>query len=177
MRHTSEFLFGIIDELEKQLLIKIKLLKWTNKKCKNFNIYNIVFFLIKKTTWRHHFFTPVYQKLDDMIYTSWDIECDRLKLVIMIHFLPFHHSPLKTKKIRTLKKWKINCWRYEAQQTEFFAIFDHFLPFYSTNSKNQNFQKMKKKTPGDIIILHKCTKNHDYMLYCSWYVVHDRCNC
>ena len=52
-----------------------------------------------------------------------------------------------------------------------------FLPFYSPNSpKNQNFEKMKK-TPGDIIILHKCTKNHDHMLYCSWDVVHDRCNC
>ena len=34
-----------------------------------------------------------------------------------------------------------------------------------------------KKTPGDIIILHKCTKNHDHMLYCSWDMVHDRCNC
>ena len=34
-----------------------------------------------------------------------------------------------------------------------------------------------KKTPGDIIILHKCTKIHDHMLYCSWHVVRDRCNC
>ena len=34
-----------------------------------------------------------------------------------------------------------------------------------------------KKTPGDIIILHKCTKNHYHMLYCSWDVVYDRCNC
>ena len=36
-------------ELEKQLFIK-KLLKWDNKKCKNFNIYNLVFFLKKKNT-------------------------------------------------------------------------------------------------------------------------------
>ena len=34
-----------------------------------------------------------------------------------------------------------------------------------------------KKTPGDIIIPHKCTKNHDHMLYCSWNMAHDRCNC
>ena len=34
-----------------------------------------------------------------------------------------------------------------------------------------------KKTPGDIIILHKCTKNHDYMLHCSWDMVCDQCNC
>ena len=36
------FLLVFIDEPEKQLLKK--LLKWANKKCKNFNIYNIVFF-------------------------------------------------------------------------------------------------------------------------------------
>ena len=33
-----------------------------------------------------------------------------------------------------------------------------------------------KKTAGDLIILHKCTKNHDHVLYCSWDMVHDRCN-
>ena len=60
-------------------------------------------------------------------------------------------------------------------------IFCHFGPFfctfYLTNSpKNQNFEKLKK-TPGDIIILHKCAKNHDHMLYCSWDMVCDRCNC
>ena len=42
-----------------------------------------------------------------------------------------------------------------------------FLPFYLPNNpKNQNFEKMKT-THGDIIILHKCTKNHDQILYCS----------
>ena len=25
-----------------------------------------------------------------------------------------------------------------------------------------------KKTPGDMIILHACNKNHDHMLCCSW---------
>ena len=34
-----------------------------------------------------------------------------------------------------------------------------------------------KRAPGDIIILHKCTKNHDHMLYCSSDMVCDRCNC
>ena len=47
--------------------------------------------------------------------------------------------------------------------------FGLFLPFYSPNSlKNQNEkknEKKKKKAPGDIIILHKCTKSHDHMLY------------
>ena len=53
----------------------------------------------------------------------------------------------------------------------------HFLPFYSPNSpKNQNFEKMKK-TPGDIIILHMCTKNYDQMMYSSRDIVRERCNC
>ena len=96
-----------------------------------------------------------------------------------------------------LKKWK-NVWkyhyftnvywklssddvlfqRYGAWQMQFlFFILDYFLPFYSPNSpKNQNFEKMKKM-PGNIIILHKCTKNYDEMMYGSWDMVHDRCNC
>ena len=32
---------AFIDELEKQLFVK-KLLKWANKKRKNFNVYNVV---------------------------------------------------------------------------------------------------------------------------------------
>ena len=34
-----------------------------------------------------------------------------------------------------------------------------------------------KKSPGDIISLHKCTKNYDQMMHSSWDMVHDRCNC
>ena len=67
--------------------------------------------------------------------------------------------------------------RYGAWWTEFFVILDHFLLFYPPkNLKNQNFEKMKKN-PDDIIILQKCTKNHDHiMLYCSWDVAHDGCD-
>ena len=57
-----------------------------------------------------------------------------------------------------------------------FFILGHFLPFYSTNNlKNQNFGKMKK-TSGHIMILHKCTKNHDHMLCCSWDIARDGCD-
>ena len=57
-----------------------------------------------------------------------------------------------------------------------FVSFLCFLPFYPTNNpKNQNF-KNTKKTPEDTIILHKCIKNHDHMLY-FWDNVCDRCNC
>ena len=54
---------------------------------------------------------------------------------------------------------------------------NHFLPFYPINNpKNQNFEKMKQK-PWRYYLLYTRTKNHDHMLYCSWDMVHDRCNC
>ena len=52
-------------------------------------------------------------------------------------------------------------------------FFSHFGPFFAllhppllppNNPENQKSEKMKK-TPGDIIILHKCTKYHDHMRY------------
>ena len=62
------------------------------------------------------------------------------------------------------------------QQTEFLVILNHFLPFYPPNiPENLNFEK--KKTPGDIIILHKCTKNRDHMLYCSLDMTCNGFNC
>ena len=45
-----------------------------------------------------------------------------------------------------------------------FGLFFALLP--PNSPKNQNFIKVKKM-PRDIIILHKCTKNHDHMLYHS----------
>ena len=113
--------------------------------------------------------------------------------VIKGHFSPFY----PTQNTKTLKKWKKNTWRYHfthayqvyhksclyvwflrygAPWTEFFVIFGHFLPFCPTNNpRNQNFEKMKRK-PGDTIILHKCTKNHDHLLYTVpeiWHVTHE----
>ena len=38
------------------------------------------------------------------------------------------------------------------------------------------YQKNEKKTPRDIIILHKFTKNYDNRLYWSWDMTHNRCN-
>ena len=70
---------------------------------------------------------------------------------------------------------KIICWflRYGARKTGLFLILDNFCPFTPlfplppNNPENQNFEKMKK-TPGDIIILHKCTINDNHMIYGSW---------
>ena len=58
-------------------------------------------------------------------------------------------------------------------------LFCHFGPFFAllptNNPKNLNFEKLKK-TPRDII-LHKCTKSHDHMLYCSLDMARNRFNC
>ena len=59
----------------------------------------------------------------------------------------------------------------------YFSFWAVCCPFISLTARKIKLQKKMKKTPGDIIILHKCTKNHDHMLYCSWGMAHDRCNC
>ena len=56
----------------------------------------------------------------------------------------------------------------------FWAIFCPFTPL--TAQKIEILKKWKKKH-GDIIILHMCTKTYDQMMYSSWDMVHDRCNC
>ena len=104
--------------------------------------------------------------------------------------------PLTTQKIKISKKMKKapggiiikqNCtknpdhmlycsWDMARGRCNYF-LFWAILPLYLPNNlKNENLKKMKrKKTPEDII-LHKCTKNHDHMLYYSWDMVHERCN-
>ena len=42
----------------------------------------------------------------------------------------------------------------------------HFSLLPPNSAKNEGFKKMKKMS-GEIIILHKCTKDHNHMLYCS----------
>ena len=64
-----------------------------------------------------------------------------------------------------------------SRPNRIFCHFWHFLPFYSTNnSKNQNLKKWKN-IQGQIIILHKSTKNHDHMTYCSWDIAREGWNC
>ena len=77
--------------------------------------------------------------------------------------------------VKTLQIFTINesydFWflSYGVQRTEHFVILDHFLPFYPLNNpKNENFEKMKK-APRDVIILHRCTINDNYMIL-SFYI-------
>ena len=55
-----------------------------------------------------------------------------------------------------------------------FGLFFALIP--SNSLKNENINNNKKKKTGNIIILHKCTINHDHMQYCYWDMVHDGCN-
>ena len=73
-----------IDELGKQIILTVEV--GQKNKQNNFNIYNVASLKkkIKKNTCRYH-----YQDLDDMIYSSWDIEQNILKLVTLGHFFPF----------------------------------------------------------------------------------------
>ena len=58
----------------------------------------------------------------------------------------------------------------------YFSFWAFFCPFNTLTAWKIKTKK-NEKMPRDIMILHKCTKNYDHMLYCSWDMAHDRCNC
>ena len=118
---------------------------------------------------------------DHMIYYSWDIRHSRHNFSsFWTIFCPF---------TVTLTIWKINLEKtpggiiilhistinddyiwcmfpgdMKCEGQNFFVILDHFLHFYPANNpKNQKFEKMKK-TPGDTIILHRCTINDNHIM-------------
>ena len=121
-----------------------------------------------------------------MIYGSWDVECDRQNILsFWTIFCTF--TPLTTQKIRILKKMKkppkdiitlhmrtINdnhmmygSWDMDRNGQTFCHFWTVFCPFTLLTTWKIKLLKNWKKTPGDIIILNKCTKNYDHMLYCS----------
>ena len=138
-----------------------KLLKWVNKKQNNFNVYNIASFLKnKENTYRYH-----SQKLNDMIYSSWDIDQNLLKLVTLGYFLLFYL--LKNQKNHNFEIWKnlleissfyicvpkitiIWCTFPEIRnETDIiFVIWGHILPFYHCPllmiQKSKFWKKWKK---------------------------------
>ena len=66
---------------------------------------------------------------------------------------------------------EIGILRYGVRQTEFFVIWGHFFPFYSTDDpENQNFEKMEK-TSGDIIILYPRATNRIFFHFGSFFAV------
>ena len=123
-------------------------------------------------------------------YISWDIECNRLKLVIWVIFCPFNPQN-QNQSFEKLKKasgdviildmcTKLHdhmmyaSWDMECNMHNFFVTFGHFLPFYPTiDPENKNLEKMSKKL-GDIILLQICSITEDHMMYFSWDTKHDR---
>ena len=76
-------------------------------------------------------------------------------------------------------KWVTWCmvpeiWNATDRISCHFGQFFAFLP-PPNNPKNQNFEKLKKR-PGGIIILHTCTINDNHMMYSSWDMKYDRQN-
>ena len=123
-------------------------------------------------------------------YGVWQTEF----FVILDHFLPFYppNNP-KNQNFEKMKKilqillfytsvpqmtmiWYMVPEIWSVMDRIFLSFWTIFWPFYSPNNpNNQNFEKLKK-IPEDIIILDKCSKNHDHMLYCSLDMVHNRFN-
>ena len=60
----------------------------------------------------------------------------------------------------------------------FWVIFCLFTPITAQKLKiSKKWPPPPKKKPRDVIILHECTKNYNHMLYCSWDMARDGCNC
>ena len=75
----------------------------------------------------------------------------------------FLHNYIKNYDQMMCGSWDMVCNKYNC----YFSFWTIFYPFNPvTTKKNQNFEKMKKKH-GHIIILHKCLKNYDQMMYGS----------
>ena len=123
------------------------------------------------------------------MYGSWD---KKHKDRVFCHFGPFFYplTLLTTQKIKILKKESlgilsvytcvpqmmiIQCIVPEISSVTdriicHFGLFSALLPLWQQGKSK--FWKMKK-TPGDIIILHMCSKNDDYIMYGSWDMVHE----
>ena len=136
------------------------------------------------------------------MYGPWNMDRNRHSFfVIFGHFFPFY--PINYLKNQNLKKknnnkrhhhlhlcttndnqmiyvsWDMECgWQ---NYLSIWAIFYLLTPVRATktkmfkNWKQKKQKKNKKKTRRDIILL-KCAKNHDHMLYFSWDMVRDGCN-
>ena len=139
-----------------------------------------------------------------MRYSSWYTEWDNFFLSFWAIFYPF--TTLTTWKIKILKKWKkfqkrhhhftqvyhkgqsydIYFLRYQLQQTDFFVILGHFLPFYlpltarkmKISRKREKLKKKKWRKHLEISSFYAHVPK--IMIICSTVpeiYVCDKCNC
>ena len=136
-----------------------------------------------KNIWRYNHFTNISNS--HMRYGSSNMKCNGQNFLsswaVSCSFTPltnpkndnFEKMKKKPGDIIILHRCNINenhmmydSWDTDPNGQNVFAL----LP--PNNLKNQNFEKLEKKTPGNIIILHMCTKNHVPMLHCFLDVAH-----
>ena len=158
------------------MIPKIKILK---KKMKKISLDIILLYIHVYHKWRSYdlwflkykvrqtnfcHFGPFFA-LSALSLTTWKIKFFTLKRapgdIIILYICTINDNHMMC------GSWDMECIR------QFFVILDRFLPFYpSTDTENQNFEKMKK-TSGDSIILHMCTINDNHMMYGYWDMEHD----
>ena len=100
------------------------------------------------------FYNYVYTKtVDDMIYNFWDIDYDRLKLVILGHFSPFYFpkNP-KNQNFENMKKLLEISSFYLCTKNH-----DHDVLFFNpyNDPESQNFWKSEKNTCRYYPFIHK----------------------
>ena len=64
-------------------------------------------------------------------------------------------------------------WDMEYDRQKFLSFRTFFWPFMPLTTWKIKILKKMKKTPGDIIILHKCTVNDNRMSHGPWDMKHD----
>ena len=64
-------------------------------------------------------------------------------------------------------------WDMECNKKCFLSFWVIFFPFTQLKTQKIKILKIWKKKPGDIILLHICTINEDYMMYGSWDIRHN----
>ena len=127
-----------------------------------------------------------------MMYGSWNMGHDR-QIFLLFWTILWFSIPLTIQKIQFWKHEKTpgdiiilhmcaindnhmmsDSWNMECDGQNFLSFWTIFCPFIlQITWKIQILKNGEKKMPGDITTyyiyyLHKCTKNHDHMLYCSW---------
>ena len=135
--------------------------------------------IIQLKKWRYYHFTHLQRERG-----AWQTEF----FVILDRFLCFYSlPPMDPKKSKFFKNEKNTWWyyhftsvyhkwqshdvwflRYGVQPTQFFVILDRFYTFTPLTTRKIKILKKWKKTPGDIIVLHRCTINDNHMMYGSW---------
>ena len=134
--------------------------------------------------WRYLHLSTINE--NHMMYDSWDMEHDRKNLA---HFRPV----LITQRIKILKRWmkhlvissfytsvpKIMIICYTAPEIWHMtdAIMFHFGQCFALLQPRKWKLQKKKKWLEISSFNTNCTKNHDHILYCSWDMACDRCNC